>query len=206
MTYKLVNKILLSTIGITLGLAIFNSEKAKAATFDFSNHSSKPSTSFNLNQGNLNLVVTGHSASNGNAKVVKNKFGLGVLGNYNKQVNKDETLIFNFDKTVRIVSATFSKVGLNDNFTLFIDGGEFVSADISGGDAKDRSLGTFNFTSLLPKNQGSEFIFGLADSNDDYFLKKLEVRPVPESSSILGLLAIGVLGASYSLKSKKVSN
>jgi hypothetical protein len=118
----------------------------------------------------------------------------------------DETLQLSFNKQISLVSATFSRVGFNDDFRLLVNGNQLVSADIPGGNILDSGTGTFNFTSFArPNRTGSVLGFTVADNNDDYFLSSIEVEPVPEPLTILGSLSALGMGAVLKKKQQKKS-
>jgi len=115
-----------------------------------------------------------------------------------------ETLLLSFDRRARINSATFSRVGGNDEFTLLVDGDELVSADIPGGNLADIDIGSFDFTSFNAGDRtGVEFGFTVTDLDDDYILREIVVEKVPEPALVLGLLAASALGASALQRKQK---
>ena len=131
--------------------------------------------------------------------------GFGVFrgGTENKQIdgvnaNKRETLNLNFGKLVTLLSATFTKVDTGDNFKLLVDGNQLISSTPIPGS------GTFDFTSF--KATGTDLGFSINDSDDDYFLKSVTVKEVPEPTTILGSLLISGFGAMFYKKRKNQSD
>ena len=125
-------------------------------------------------------------------RVYKGFWGLGVTRGYYDSTQLDgkgldETLRLSFRHAVRVVSATFSAVGRNDDATVTIDGAQIFSGDIPsyfGG------IGKINFANTAT---GSLLDFSVVGKNDDYYLKSVDVEKVPEPMTILGTgLALGV--------------
>jgi hypothetical protein len=202
MINNIVTKFVITTAGIVLGLGAIATSEANATTFNFSSSSTIRDSSLSFTEGKIDLTVTG-SDTNGSRDVIQNSHGLGVKGGSLDFSEVDglglnETLLLAFDKTVNLMSATFSAVDGSDEFTLFVDGDLLVSSNIPNNN-------TFSFTNFAPDNQGSQFAFSVNDFNDDYYLKNIEVESVPEPASVLSLLALGTLGASSSFKRKKIS-
>ncbi|MBE9116004.1 PEP-CTERM sorting domain-containing protein [Lusitaniella coriacea LEGE 07157] len=191
-------KIALATVGTAIATFAIESKPVQATTFFFSDFPSSVAPSFDFSKGDLDLTVTGQS-TNGPRNVFQGLFGLGVKGGRfdSPQIDgfgPDETLLLNFDKKVKILSATFSRVGRNDDFKLLVDGDTLVAADIPGGNSWDLGIRNFNFRQFSPDNKGFQFGFTVTGKNDDYFLKKVKVKTVPEPATALGLLSVGALG------------
>ena len=159
----------------------------------------------------ISYTATGFSTNplNPNDRnVVRRSNGLGVqfsgfFGSLeNPQIDGsgfNETLQLAFNKQISLISATFSRVGNNDDFRLLVNGNQLVSADIPGGNILDLGNGTFDFTSFARADRtGSVLGFTVAGNNDDYFLRSIEVEPVPEPLTILGSLS--ALGAGTLMK------
>jgi hypothetical protein len=225
LTMKIIGMALLatSTAAIVTGLNVVS---AQAATmFNFANGNAignfpgVPSLSFS--QGGIGLTATG-SAQGTPALVVQNNQGLGVYSGIipvptnpllvdSAQIDangSDETLKLTFDQTIRIVSATFSRVGFggnssalgNDFYTLSSNiGGSLVTNKlIPGGNILDLGTGSENFTAFLSSAQrtGSVFNFSVPSGggilSSDYQLLNLTVEAVPTPALLPGLLGLGV--------------
>jgi len=192
----------------TLGATAIALAPAEATTFSLGG-SLAVESSFSYEEDGIGLTVTGLSTS-GPRDVVRSGLGLGVLGGFLDDPEVDglgpnEGLQFLFDHTVSLISATFTRVGFNDDFTLFVDGDKLVSADIPGGSFFDNDFGTFNFESFSPDNEGSVFTFAALGANDDFKLKRLEVEKVavPEPALMLGLGSVAAAGFLAGKRSRK---
>ena len=196
----------LVSTGITLSLTAISAKPAQATRFHLGGFPSL-SSSFDYSKEGIDLTITAGSTA-GPRNVARGFLGVGVKGGFLDDPELDglgpnEALFLDFNKKISLVSATFSRVGFNDDFQLFVDGDFLVEADIPGGNIFDRGIGTFRFKKFAPDNQGTSFAFTVAGKNDDYFLKKVKVKVVPEPASLLGLLAVGAFGVSSATKSKK---
>ncbi|EAW38843.1 PEP-CTERM sorting domain-containing protein [Lyngbya sp. PCC 8106] len=199
-TVNFLKKALMAATGATV-VTLAGGQAAEAVTFNFGGFDLDNSLSFS--EGGIDLTATGF-ATNGNRQVSRGPNGLGVFGGFGDSFQVDglgfnETLQLEFNKQISLVSATFSRVGFNDDFRLLVDGNQLVSADIPG-------TGTFDFTSFaLADRTGSVLGFTVADNNDDYFLRSIEVEPVPEPLTILGSLSALGMGAALKKKQQKKS-
>ena len=206
-TANFVKKALMAATGATV-VTFVGGQAAEAVTFNFAGLDLAPS--LNFSQGGINVTATG-AATNGSRLVSQVPVGLGVFGGLGDSLQTDglgadETLQLAFNKQIRLISASFSRVGFNDDFRLLVDGDELVSADIPGGNILDLGTGTFDFTSFaLPDRTGSVLGFTVAGDNDDYFLSAIEVEPVPEPLTILGSLSALGMGAALKKKQQKKS-
>ena len=109
----------------------------------------------------------------------------------------DETLRLTFERTVRLVSATFSAVGQNDDAVVTLGGNQLYTGNIPN------TRWGFGKLSFATTSIGTVADFSILGKNDDYFLKKIEVESVPEPLSILGTgLALGA-GALFERKRLK---
>ncbi|WP_205127556.1 hypothetical protein [Okeania hirsuta] len=158
--------------------------------------------------------------------------GIGVRSRFADSSQLDasgpnEFLRFTFNKKVTLLSTIFdaaSNFGLGtDEFDLGIDG---IDLDINDTFGTDRLQNFPGFgltrevdfsggvdfdgdgTNALFPAKGLVFDFYTDDRNDDFLIKEIKVAvDVPESTSILSILALGTLGAVSTLKRKlKPSN
>ncbi len=174
--------------------------------------------SVNYNVNGISLTATGTQASGASRNVYASLFGLGVtsrapgilgtigaIGSGENQIDGGitlgETLNLTFNNTaVRLISATFGRVGTNDNFKLLVDGNTFIAADIPGGNLLDFDIGKFSFN---PAPTGRVFGFTVADNNDDYLVKYVEVEAVPEPITMAGIAVGSGFGVLLRRKYKK---
>ncbi|MEO0424497.1 MAG: PEP-CTERM sorting domain-containing protein [Pseudomonadota bacterium] len=115
--------------------------------------------------------------------------GMGVQGlfEFDDQLDgfgRDESLIFSFSESVRLLSATFSRVGSNDDFRLITGGGVIVDGDPG-------LQNPFDFISFDLVD--SLFEFTVIGANDDYKISEIVVARIPEPG-VLALFAVGLIG------------
>jgi hypothetical protein len=139
------------------------------------------------------------TASSGNSAswVNQSAFGLGVssyLLEVNTQIDgtgRDDVLWLTFQKPVTLVSATFSGVGLRDDFVLLGSNFKELWSD------RIRGSNPYDFTKELSLTQltGTFFAFTVKDTHDDYFLRKItfETQTVPVPAPAV-LLFSGLVG------------
>ncbi len=187
-------------------VSLVGGQAAEAVTFNFQGGPKTEGSIFFSEQG---IGVT--ATANGNGQVAQRANGLGVKGGRLDSpqldgLGKDETLELTFDQQIILTSATFSRVGFNDEFKLFVDGDKLVAADIPGGNLFDKGSGTFDFTYFAkPDRTGSVLGFTVTDFNDDYFLSSIEVEEVPEPLTILGSLSALGMGVLLKKQQKKIN-
>lgn len=196
------------TAAIAIGLS---AGSAQAITFSFPSGglvgNAPGVSSINFSQGGIGLTATAVDENNASRNVIQNNQGLGVYtsGADSVQVDAnglDETLRLTFDQTVKIISATFSRVGSaapivggNDFYTLFSDAGAIAtSQDIPGGNVLDTDTGTVNFAAFL-NTTGTVFSFtvpgGSGLNTSDYQLNSVDVEAIPTPALLPGLLGFG---------------
>jgi hypothetical protein len=183
------------------------SASAASIGFDFSGDGGKQN-SFTLTEDGLEVKATGQIVDGTSRDVFQDGEGFGVfLGEgENKQIDGQndsfrETLNLTFDKRVALISAIFTKVDsevTGDEFKLLVDGNQLVS------DTQIPGNGTFDFTQF--NLTGTVFGFTIGDSDDDYFLKSVEVKEVPEPTTILGSLLVSGFCAMFYKKRKNQSD
>ncbi len=191
----------------TIALTTAYSASAASISFDFGGNGGQLQ-SFPLIEDGLGVTATGKLPNGTSRNVFQDADGLGVFRGEgeNKEidgvgVDKRETLNLNFDKLVTLLSATFTKVDTGDSFKLLVNGTKLVTDTVPGSDI---GSGTFDFTSF--KATGTELGFSINDSDDDYFLKSVTVKEVPEPTTILGSLLVSGFGAMFYKKRKNQSD
>jgi hypothetical protein len=208
-----------STAAIAIGLS---AGSAQAVTFSFNLTPNNFTTavgnfpgvsSINFSQGGIGLTATAVDENNTPRNVIQNNQGLGVYipgltpipDDIQIDANGlDETLKLTFDQTVKIISATFSRVGSpvagigNDFYTLFSNAGPIATnQDIPGGNLTDTATGTVNFAAFL-NTTGNVFSFtvpgGGGLNTSDYQLRSIDVDavPVPTPALLPGLIGMGL--------------
>ena len=204
----ILKRLSIATVGAaTIALTTVSAASAASIGFDFSGNGGQKE-SFNQSKNGLNVTATGKVANGTSRDIFQNEDGFGVFrgGTENKQIDgvgadKRETLNLSFDKLVTLLSATFAKVDSEndgDEFKLLVNGFEFISDTVIPGS------GTFDFTSFNPT--GTVLGFTVGDSDDDYFLKSVEVKEVPEPTTILGSFLVSGFGAMFYKKRKNQSD
>ncbi len=192
----------------TIALTTASAASAASIGFNFSGNEGKIN-SFTETVNGLSVTATGKVGNNGTSRdVFQDADGLGVFagGTENTQIDGvgvefRETLNLTFDKAVTLLSATFTKVDSGDSFKLLVDGTQLVTNTVPG---SGTGSGTFDFTSS--NATGTVLGFTVNDSDDDYFLKSVEVKEVPEPTTILGSLLVSGFGAMFYKKRKNQSD
>jgi hypothetical protein len=138
----------------------------------------------------VNFYATA-SSGNSTSWVYQSREGLGVsstLFEAIKQIDgtgRDDMLWLTFETPVTLLSATFSRAGLNDNFVLLGEGfTPLLGAKIP--DNNEYDFTGFSFT-------GTFFAFTVKERNDDYFLKQITFQPVPIPGTAV-MLVSGMVG------------
>lgn len=201
----ILKRLSIATVSATaIALTTASAASAASITFDFSGNGGQKQ-SYNLLEDGLNVTATGELVDGTPRDVFQDGDGFGVFrgGTENTQIdgvneNRRETLNLSFDNLVTLISATFTKVDSGDEFKLFVDENQLVS------DTQIPGSGNFDFTSF--NATGTVLGFSIGDSDDDYFLKSVEVQEVPEHASILGSLLVSGFSAMFYKKRKNKSN
>jgi hypothetical protein len=217
LTMKIIGMALLatSTAAIVTGLNVVSAQAATMFNFAngnaIGNYPGVPSLSFS--QGGIGLTATGSAGTP--ALVVQNNQGLGVYSSVldDPQIEangSNETLKLTFNQTIKIISATFSRVGSNVNIPFIgLVGNDSYSLsngllaivtnkDIPGGNATDTDTGIETFTAFLSSAQGTGSVFNFSAPSgggifgSDYQLLNLTVEAVPTPALLPGLLGLGV--------------
>ncbi len=108
-----------------------------------------------------------------------------------------ESLTLEFDHTVEIISATFTRLlSDDDEFEVFLGGDSLVSGELSG---------LIDVFDEFPDHAGKVFDFTVTDKNDGYLLKSVKVEKVavPEPATMLGLGAVAAAGLLAQKRSRK---
>lgn len=154
-----------------------------------------PSLNFADSSG-LSLEIT---ANPGDRQIDYDEDGIGVQGFLEDEqldgFGADESLYFSFSQNVQLISATFSRVGSNDDFRLITGDGITIDGD-------PNVQNPFDFLSLSLIDDWFEFT--VAGTNDDYKLSQLVVARVSEPG-VLALLAVGFAGALASRRRRGIA-
>lgn len=204
-------RILFMTGCLILSVA-FYATSAQAVPFDLTGNG-PDALSFNFSQGGIGLTVTATDrafpfGSTVARNVTQDSLGLGIDGFGGSPDNQvdgrffDEFLILTFDQAVILNSATFARVGRNDDARIFIDGSVFAQGDIPGtGNNQVANFGGFSIASRT----GTVIAFtartsqgAVSNFNDDYSVRGIDVTaanpaPIPEPGTAL-LLGSGLVG------------
>lgn len=180
----------LLTATLVVGLTGMTQIQAKAATTIFFGGFLDRDDSFTYTdaEDTVSVTVTG-SAGNNSRDVVRGPLGIGVWNGSLLDdpevdgVGPDETLILEVDPAVSLIAATFARVGRGDEVKIILDGDDFFSGNIPGGNRRDTDIGTVRISNAPFATQ---IEFTVTDRNDDYLLKKIKVDVVPEPLTILG--------------------
>lgn len=178
----------LLTATLVVGLTGMTQIQAKAATTIFFGGSLTVEDSFTYTTNDGITVTATGSAGNNSRDVIRGPLGIGVFGGFPDDpevdgVGPDETLILEVDPAVSLIAATFARVDRRDEVTIILDGNDFFSGNIPGGNRRDTDIGTVRISNAPFATQ---IEFTVTDRNDDYLLKKIKVDVVPEPLTILG--------------------
>jgi len=191
---------------VTIALTTASTASAASITFDFSG-SGGQQNSFSQTEDGLGVTATGETRNGNSRDVFQGSGGFGVTRGPGESNQIDgqalafkETLNLSFDNIVTLLSATFTDVDSGDDFKLFVDGTQLVSNQIPG-----LGSGTFDFTNVNATGTVLGFSVG-EDADNEYFLKSVEVKEVPEPTTILGSLLVSGFGAMFYKKRKNQSD
>ncbi len=197
-------------IGTAFGLAaLLGSSFVQAATvFDFTTLGVVVGD-FGTTVSGVDVAVSGGTFTNpgvvtpGGVTVGTSLFGVGVYsGGFDSPVidgfGANDVAIFDFSKTVELVSATFGFIGSNDQFTLFVDDFNDGSLEVKGFDFDPTGSGY----SFAPGFISNLFGIGAVDNNDRFTVKSLTVSVVPLPPSLI-LFGGALLGLGWISRRKK---
>ena len=231
MSNNIFKKLAIATAGATIAFAAVDASSAQAGTltYNFVGSSDTYAPSFSFTTSGVSLTATASSTAPDN-KVSYSAIGLGVnafapripptttnlavpaIYDINpRQIDGnqwDETLWLDFGgQTVRLISATFGNVNVNDDLDLLVNGStSLLHTNIQLNSTSSGLTKFVNFTSLLSASAatGTNFGFRATDDNDKFALLNatFEIVSVPEPTATLGLLAVGAFGAA-ALKRKQ---
>lgn len=192
-------KALLAAGGAAVAISFSAGAAQAASMFDLT---SGGPTSFTAD--GINLTVAAFDEDGDPATVAQNGFGIGVfsggidLGQLDNGIfgggNDSESLKFTFDQPIRLISALFTLVNFNDDYSL-LDGSGTLLVDDRDIPGSGLGSGLEDFTAFLSLEQrtGSMFTFTVPSGNrDSYRLSSLEVEAVPTPAILPGLLGLGL--------------
>lgn len=189
-----------ATFGVICNLS--NAQSAEAATFTYNlggerlDRSSFTFTPVGFTEPELTVTAVESGDAPRRRDVRRRPNGLGVIGDdlpgqVDGRNNNFESLRLRFDEEVTLESATFSRVENNDGFRLIVNGNRLVNLTNNLDDNNP-----FDFSGFSVSERTSDrFRFSVTGQNDDYRLQSVTVStPVPETSAILPLLGLGLIG------------
>ena len=191
---------LVTTTTFSVIFSVSNTTSVEAATFTYNlggtNADQRAFTFSPVGFTEPELRVTAVESSNGRRDVRRRPNGLGVVGDalfgqVDGRNNNFESLRLRFAEAVTLESATFSRLQNDDGFRLIVDGNRLVNLTDNLDDNNP-----FDFSGFSVSERTSDrFRFTVTGANDDYRLQSITVStPVPETSAILPLLGLGLMG------------
>ncbi|WP_025898652.1 VPLPA-CTERM sorting domain-containing protein [Sneathiella glossodoripedis] len=160
---------------------------AGANTYDFtSGNGIKLGNSYRFAKGGITVDATPHSTlaipsfpdihQDGNGLgITSHRWDDGEVDGY----GADETIKLTFSTSVMLESILFGDVGFNDHFRYRVEGGSWVTRDISG----SGNNGYFDFA--LPGILGTVLEIGAEYWNDDFMVRGVKVSAVPLPPAVL---------------------
>lgn len=206
MNNKIAALVTTTTFGLICSISTTQSAQAATFTYNLGGDNADRSSFVFTPEGFAEPVLTVTAAEFVNSQnerrdVRRRSDGLGVIGENDNQPGQvdgrnglNEALVLNFEQPVTIDSAAFSRLQPNDGFRLVVDGNRLVNK-------RNNLDNPFNFSDFpVSDRTGSRFRFTVSQNNDDYRLQSIVISTsVPETSAILPLLSLGLIGLlSYS--------
>ncbi len=200
-------KAMISLTSMFLVVGLIGVANATLINFDFTggdNTWNTDSAIFTGDDGSTRTRATAIPSSSRNLYLGQD--GLGVYGFRDSAEYDDaqvdgyqinEWINFDFRSPVRLVSASFSHVGSNDDFAFYANGRYFQSTDIPNSHTY-----TFQQTWI-----SSRFWIGAVADNDDFFISGIQIddgahgAPVPEPATMM-LMGTGLAGLAFSRRKK----
>ncbi|MDH5302185.1 MAG: hypothetical protein OEW58_12575 [Gammaproteobacteria bacterium] len=163
-------------------------------TFADSGQSFGQYSQINLSNDPIDLTITSHTHDGSSSQVFLDQDGLGVKlskgsdGSEIDNLGPDESLRLLFGTDVKLITATFSQIGLNDDFIVRTLNNVINSSFIAG-NINDNGIQTVLFPSLT----GKEFYFSNNGAHSEYSLKSISFEPIAVSAPTPLMLLVGLL-------------
>ena len=184
---------------ILFGMGMFATSSYAGTMFNVTG-SGGSNSSYSFSQDGIQFTATAFDQNGNSQNVHQSSGGLGVFigGSDSRTIDgngPDETLKLTFNVPVELISILFGAVDSNDQYKLLVDGNIFV-------DDAPVVTSLVNFGGSTAARSGSMFEFTVVNSNDDYRLDWITVKPisggtnVPEPSTVVlfgsGLMGVGI--------------
>ena len=191
--------------GVAAGLLLAG--QVSAVTFDLTGPT-QVVNQLSLSNDGVAVTLTGWDATLSQRKLHIDGDGVGVQKDASENPQIDggglfEGLVLEFNQIVTLDKATFTKVGKDDAFSLFVDLIPVVIADIPGGNDADTGISLVDFSKDFKVGNaaltGKFFLFSVKDASDDYKLASVNVKdkgaaavPEPVTATLGGLSIVGL--------------
>ncbi|MDH5548089.1 MAG: VPLPA-CTERM sorting domain-containing protein [Gammaproteobacteria bacterium] len=181
--------------------------------FSFASNTALTTDLLAYHSGSLSLALSAKQISGDTETAVdlyQDSNGIGAYsgGSDNTELDAygpDESLYLQFNQSVSLLNASFSQIGTNDDFQLFVDDELKFDSAIPGGNASDTGISEMEFTDML--FSGTLFRFAPINTYDDFSLSSItvdfaenpsETTTVPIPASLW--LVLSGLGAMLSVR------